>query len=713
MYAKASSMKDSEDEFEIETPTAIMGVRGTNLFVGVNPGTGQSTFFIASGVGQVKKSKKGKENTSNPSVLLYPAQQININEDTSEDDLDSYANITDIDSLVGQSGPAVIEAIIKNKQAIDKENEEYLKNLKEQNEGQPKFQDDFDRIQQNLDNLVGNIVNGAIEKNKVNPNQIQDLINQVNQQIDKKLDLNSVKPLELTEQERQKQEQLKRLEEQRKQKQAEEKKKQEELKKQNEALLKKLEEQKKKQQEENQKRQEEAKKKAEEALKAKLEAAARPALDQAIQAIKAEKEAQEAAKNTVAVDTSIGSSSGSSNTAPVVANPLPNMLENLAMATYVISLSDVFSDSNSDSLTYTAISNDDSIAAVSVIDNELQITKAEESTGTVTITVTAQDGRGGSASTSFDITFAYPTLSGTTATAVGTSYITLDWVSLDAAVTYVLSLNDVVIMNTEMSDVTLYNLEASTSYTIRIVAIENGTGLTVAESVLEVSTAAIGTIGSFEVLATTPSSITVTWDTYLDKDVKLYLNSGLYSIINTENFTNPPQYIFNGLDPSTSYEITMEAIETLPNESETLWATSTIIVETDAQVLDPPLTVEFDPVDGNNAVPTDSVIVITFSTEVALSSESPLTNDNVAGFIDFNNSAGSEVIFTAAVVHDGLVTVITLIPVSLDIGQTYYVAITSNLSGDEIVDSETLQKFISGDKEINFTTVNNDAILIN
>jgi hypothetical protein len=270
MWVKASSLIDSEDEFEIETPTSIMGVRGTNFFAGVDPVTRDSSFFIASGVGAVN-NKKNKRNQSNP-TLIYPLQQININDDTPSNTMDEMVTIVDIDSLVNLTDQSIIEAIIKNKQSMDQENEEYIKKLNQQNDtgSQTSSRSEVDRLSRNLDNLVGNIVNTAIYKNKVNEDNINELINQINQQTEKKLDLNNVKPLELTEAERRKQEQIKLMEEQRKQKQEQERQKQEELKKQNEELLKKLQEQKQKQQQTNAEAEKKAKELAEKKYLEKL-----------------------------------------------------------------------------------------------------------------------------------------------------------------------------------------------------------------------------------------------------------------------------------------------------------------------------------------------------------------------------------------------------------------------------------------------------------
>lgn len=286
VWIYASSLLSSEDEFEIETPEGTMDIQGTTLLVGVDPQTGESKFFIASGVGRVSNNTRDNLGTA----TLYPSHQLNITLDTDEN-LNDYTNIIDFDNLSNEMTAKIIEAIIKNKQAIDEENEKYMQNLKEQQQlGQQSNQAEFDRINSNLDNLVGNIIRKAIEQNKVDESVIKSLIDQVNQQIDKKIDLSEVKTLQLSEAERRKQEQLKKLEEQRKQQLEQQKQRQEELKKQNEELLRKLKEQKEKQEAAKAKAQEEAKKKAEEEFLKKLEN------DAARAAFEAKKKALEEAK---------------------------------------------------------------------------------------------------------------------------------------------------------------------------------------------------------------------------------------------------------------------------------------------------------------------------------------------------------------------------------------------------------------------------------
>lgn len=295
MWIKASTLVNSEDEFEIETPTAFMGVRGTTLLVGVDPETGESKFYIASGQGEV--NKKGDE-ASGSGTTLNPNEQLRLDEDTDSEDYDDYTSVADLDDLINNTSNAIIEAIIASKAEIDKENEEYIAILQKEQDatGNTTQQEVIDRINQNLNNLVGNIVKNAISQNKVDEEEIKAFIERINQQLDKKLDLNNVKAQELSEQEKAKQARIKLLEEERKKKQEAEKLKQEELKKQHEALQEKLKAQLEKQKAAKEKAEEAAKKKAAEEYAKKLkDAAAKAAFEAKQQAIAAEKKKQEEA----------------------------------------------------------------------------------------------------------------------------------------------------------------------------------------------------------------------------------------------------------------------------------------------------------------------------------------------------------------------------------------------------------------------------------
>lgn len=88
------------------------------------------------------------------------------------------------------------------------------------------------------------------------------------------------------------------------------------------------------------------------------------------------------------------------NTAPVVASAIANQTGVVGTNT-TVSLSGVFTDANSDTLSYTVTSSSAAVATVTVGGGNVVVAPVSE--GTATITVTADDGHGGTVSDSFDI----------------------------------------------------------------------------------------------------------------------------------------------------------------------------------------------------------------------------------------------------------------------------------------------------------------------
>ena len=94
-----------------------------------------------------------------------------------------------------------------------------------------------------------------------------------------------------------------------------------------------------------------------------------------------------------------------SNEAPEVATPLSDQSLDVDQAQQV-ELGGVFTDADGDALTYTAVSEDESVVTVALTGNTLTLTGI--SAGDATITVTADDGRGGTASDRFAVTVVMP-----------------------------------------------------------------------------------------------------------------------------------------------------------------------------------------------------------------------------------------------------------------------------------------------------------------
>lgn len=291
IWAKVSTLVNSQSKYEIETPMAYMSVRGTQLFVSVDPLTGLMSITMGSGVAEVRGNRGSN---SDDGTLLFPGQQMILGDDIL-DALEDYTNIVDLEALINSIGVAIIQSLIANKAAMDAENEEYLSDLQESIQNGGIDQETIDRWRQNLDNLLGNIINQAIKQNKIDQNEINELIRRINEQLDKKLDLANVRQLVLSEFEKARQERNKKLEEERKKKEEEAKKKLEELRKKNEELNNILNKQREKQEEERRKAEEaEREKAAEEHAKQLADDVQRAAYEASQKAIAEERAKQEA-----------------------------------------------------------------------------------------------------------------------------------------------------------------------------------------------------------------------------------------------------------------------------------------------------------------------------------------------------------------------------------------------------------------------------------
>ncbi len=91
------------------------------------------------------------------------------------------------------------------------------------------------------------------------------------------------------------------------------------------------------------------------------------------------------------------------NQAPTVANALADETIVNESGTRQVSMSGTFSDADNDSLTVTAASGDEAVATVSVASDYSSLMVSAQARGTAIITVTADDGNGGTVSDSFTV----------------------------------------------------------------------------------------------------------------------------------------------------------------------------------------------------------------------------------------------------------------------------------------------------------------------
>jgi hypothetical protein len=230
------------DDYEVETPTAVMAVRGTKVLTNVNSETGETYVAVAAGTVAAKTNDESNANsnstssTKNKEILIAPSQQLSLDSRSEVDNLETKVDLIDPAKLVSGTSSEIIEAIVKDKQSIDEENAAFIASQKEKiakgdvtgiSRGEAdsslsiKDLSALDKVTKNLDNLIGNVVNKAIEDKKVDKEQINKIIDDVNKNITdqtKKLDLGKVVPMDKTAGvdealQKVKEEQLKKLEE--------------------------------------------------------------------------------------------------------------------------------------------------------------------------------------------------------------------------------------------------------------------------------------------------------------------------------------------------------------------------------------------------------------------------------------------------------------------------------------------------------------------
>lgn len=91
-----------------------------------------------------------------------------------------------------------------------------------------------------------------------------------------------------------------------------------------------------------------------------------------------------------------------SNVAPTIENPIADIVADEGFVNETVDIAEVFSDADGDDLTYSAVSDDETVVTVSVSSTNLIV--VEQGIGEANITVTADDGNGGTASDSFTFT---------------------------------------------------------------------------------------------------------------------------------------------------------------------------------------------------------------------------------------------------------------------------------------------------------------------
>ncbi|GBF76116.1 hypothetical protein PA598K_04564 [Paenibacillus sp. 598K] len=262
LWVKVKSITNASDQFELETPTAIMGVRGTHFLVHVAPQTGITTLSSLSGI------ITGKHASNKTDSQVLPSQQIVLlpEEEGGPDDL---VTIIDLEELVAWAGSDIVREIIRSSKDIQEENDRMIQRWTESGPPAGIGIDDLSRVSGNLNRLIDQVVKEAIKQQQLTRDEAKRLADQVNPALpDKnKIQLDEEQSLDFSDAEKDKKKRVDEVKRKAEEKKKQEKAAQDEQRKKQQQLIDRLTQAKKEQMEANKKAAEDALKKLEEAYK--------------------------------------------------------------------------------------------------------------------------------------------------------------------------------------------------------------------------------------------------------------------------------------------------------------------------------------------------------------------------------------------------------------------------------------------------------------
>jgi hypothetical protein len=261
LWFKVKKLVSDEDEFEMETPTAVMGVRGTNGYIEMMNGRLYS--MLASGVLFADYGGANNSDTDSPashSEYIYPGLETS----SFLGDGETFLTSLDIDAFVTSAPAPIVQKLLESIALIREENDQFAEQLAggtstnlPNSPLELPDEEQLGRYRQNLENMLANIAKTAADQNKLPRELVQGIIDDANQKNPSRpIDINNVKPFDRTvgidQAKRNEVEAKKKQVEEAANKRAEElKKKQEELNNQRDELLKRIQEQAREQQEAN------------------------------------------------------------------------------------------------------------------------------------------------------------------------------------------------------------------------------------------------------------------------------------------------------------------------------------------------------------------------------------------------------------------------------------------------------------------------------
>lgn len=251
-----SSKKKSGDQLQVETPTAVMGIRGTHVTVSQQPG--ETNVVVHSGIVTAQPSGEADQTEE---MRIFPLMQAYITK--IYDELEEVSSVVGTTSIIDFTSLKldliILQMIVENKSDIDAENEELLQLAESGAVPLPpdwdvQTEEDFELLSKDIQSLVHAMVHTALWNELITEEEAKKLAEISG------IDLSVPVHMQLSEEQRRRQQELNELKQKKQQQMQQHEQRRQEVRRQNEEIVREIESRRQQQEEENRKAAEEAEK---------------------------------------------------------------------------------------------------------------------------------------------------------------------------------------------------------------------------------------------------------------------------------------------------------------------------------------------------------------------------------------------------------------------------------------------------------------------
>ncbi|MFP4974757.1 FecR domain-containing protein [Paenibacillus sp. CN-4] len=177
-YFAVADLSASPDRFQLRTGESTLDVRGTHFVVVAGP----SGTYVTVEAGVVQRSPRPGVGQNEPALptVIYPSQQLAIPPEAFSPKPGVIDNLED---MIANLSPGVMEAILKNKQVIDEENERVLKEMRDRvNETAPSSvhselspKETFDEYAERVKQSMQELAREAVQQQKITEKTLEEI----------------------------------------------------------------------------------------------------------------------------------------------------------------------------------------------------------------------------------------------------------------------------------------------------------------------------------------------------------------------------------------------------------------------------------------------------------------------------------------------------------------------------------------------------------